>query len=112
MTSIGQLEGESRPRTRDTAVLDADLVGDAFLVRSRRAGDRMRPAGVGGSQKLQDLFVNRKVPRARRAGVPVVTTRDGRVVWVAGLAVDEAFTVRPSTTRVVILRATHPGGKA
>jgi tRNA(Ile)-lysidine synthase len=112
VASVAEIGAREQPRDRDTALLDADRAGDALLVRSWRAGDRMRPAGVGGSQKLQDLFVNRKVPRARRAGVPVVTTREGRVVWVAGLAVDEAFTVGPTTSRVVILRATHPGGKA
>ena len=36
-------------------------------VRAWRAGDRMRPLGLGGSRSLQDLFTDRKVPRARRA---------------------------------------------
>ena len=32
----------------------------------------MRPAGLGGSKSLQDLFTDRKVPRALRHSLPVV----------------------------------------
>ncbi len=94
------------------AMVDADEVGGRLVVRAWQPGDALRPIGLGGSQKLQDVFVNRKVPRHDRRTVPIVAMPDGRIVWVAGIAVDEAFAVSPTTTRVVILRATHPGGKA
>lgn len=94
------------------AMVDADEVGRHLVVRSWRPGDALRPIGLGGSQKLQDVFVNRKVPRPDRARVPVVTMPDGRIIWVVGFAVDEAFAVSETTNRVVILRATHPGGRA
>ncbi|GAC1323558.1 MAG: tRNA lysidine(34) synthetase TilS [Thermoleophilaceae bacterium] len=71
-------------------VLSAAALGDEVVVRSWRAGDRMRPAGVGGSKKLQDLFTDRKLPRESRAGVPVVEAR-GEIAWVVGLAVGERF---------------------
>lgn len=96
----------------DAAMLDADEVESPLVLRQWRPGDRMRPFGLGGSQKLQDLFVNRKVPQAQRSRVPIVSTPDGRIVWVVGQAVDERVAVKASTTRVVILKATHPGGKA
>lgn len=94
------------------ALLDADEVESPLVLRQWRPGDRVRPIGLGGSQKLQDLFVNRKVPQAQRSQVPIVSTPDGRIVWVVGHAVDERVAVKSSTTRVVILKATHPGGKA
>ena len=50
----------------------------------------MRPAGLGGTKSLQDLFADRKVPRALRRTLPVVEA-DGEIVWVAGVAVDERF---------------------
>ena len=59
-------------------------------VRGWRDGDRMRPAGVGGSKSLQDLFTDRKVPREERRAVPVVEV-DGEIAWVAGVAVGERF---------------------
>ena len=61
-----------------------------MTVRAWRDGDRMRPAGLGGSKSLQDLFTDRKVPRALRRTLPVVES-GGEIVWVAGVAVDERF---------------------
>jgi tRNA(Ile)-lysidine synthase len=65
-------------------------LGRAATVRSWREGDRIRPAGLGGTKTLQDLFTDRKVPRALRRTLPVVEA-DGQIVWVAGVAVDERF---------------------
>ena len=69
---------------------DAAALGDRVLVRSWRAGDRMRPAGLGGTKTLQDLFTDRKVPRERRTLTPVVEA-GGEIAWVPGLAVGERF---------------------
>jgi tRNA(Ile)-lysidine synthase len=65
-------------------------LGSTATVRAWREGDRMRPAGLGGTKTLQDLFTDRKVPRALRRTLPVVESR-GEIVWVAGVAVDERF---------------------
>lgn len=59
-----------------------------LLVRPRRPGDRMRPRGLGGSKSLQDLMVDRKIPRAQRDSLPVVCAGD-EIVWVPGLAKGE-----------------------
>ena len=58
-------------------------VGSLLVVRPWRDGDRMRPLGLGGSKSLQDLFTDRKVPRALRRTLPVVEA-EGEIVWVAG----------------------------
>jgi tRNA(Ile)-lysidine synthase len=56
----------------------------ALEVRARRPGDRLaRP----GRRKLQDVFVDAKVPRAERDDWPVVV-RDGAVVAVPGIVED------------------------
>lgn len=52
-------------------------------VRTWRPGDRLR----GRSKKLQDVFVDAKVPRRRRAAWPVVVA-DGEVVCVPGIVED------------------------
>jgi tRNA(Ile)-lysidine synthase len=85
-----------------TAVIDADLVSD-LSVRFRRAGDRFRPLGLGGHKKLQDFFVDRKVPRGERDLIPLVIDGDDRIVWIAGYAISEDFRVSERTRTVVIL---------
>ena len=76
-------------------LLDPGAAGGGLVVRGWRHGDRMRPAGLGGTKTLQDLFTDRKVPRAERGRVPVVEA-GGRVAWVAGVAVDERFRADPA----------------
>jgi tRNA(Ile)-lysidine synthase len=62
----------------------------------------MRPLGLGGSRSLQDLFTDRKVPRARRAGLPVVVCAE-EIAWVPGVATGERFRVTPATRERVRL---------
>lgn len=85
----------------DVSVTD---IGSLVTVRSWRDGDRMRPAGLGGSKSLQDLFTDRKVPRALRHTLPVVET-GGEIVWVAGVAVDERFAAAEGERGAVALTA-------
>jgi tRNA(Ile)-lysidine synthase len=75
-----------------------------LTVRAWREGDRMRPSGLGGTKTLQDLFTDRKVPRALRHTLPVVVARD-EIVWVAGVAVDERFAAKEDDPNVVALSA-------
>lgn len=74
----------------EVAVSRAALAERALLVRGWRDGDRIRPMGLGGTKTLQDLFTDRKVPRALRRSLPVVEV-GSEIVWVAGVALDERF---------------------
>jgi tRNA(Ile)-lysidine synthase len=85
------LDDDPHAATLDAAQLTAELE-----VRGWRHGDRMRPLGLNGSRSLQDLFTDRKVPRARRARTPVVVSA-GEIAWVPGVATGERFRVAGST---------------
>ena len=56
------------------------------------------------------MFVDRKVPRADRHRVPIVTSADGRIVWVAGHALAGGFGVTDATKSVVVLSFEPLGG--
>ena len=90
----------------DVAVAAAAIGGGPLTVRGWRDGDRMRPVGLGGTKTLQDLFTDRKVPRALRRTLPVVEAA-GRIVWVAGLALDDRFAATPGDPGAVWLSARH-----
>ena len=84
------------------AYFDAECVAPALVVDAARQGDRIRPLGMTGTRKLQDVFTDAKVPQRLRAATPVV--RDGdEVVWVAGVRRSEVAKVTPATTRVLEL---------
>lgn len=101
----------------DQAVLDAvtarglevamlaGAVEEPLGVRTRRPGDLLRPLGLGGRKKLQDVFVDKKVDRAERDTVPLVVDARDRIVWVVGLTLDEAVRVPAPGQAVIFLKA-------
>lgn len=91
----------TRPGPQE-AWMDWEKLSPPLTVRTWRPGDRMRPLGLGGTKKLQDLFVDEKIPAPARRRLPVVADADG-VVWVSG-RVDERAAVTPSSRRVLRLR--------
>ncbi len=90
------------------ALLDADRAGRTLVVRGWTPGDRFVPLGMHGRKKLQDFFVDAKVPRRERWTVPLLVS-DGEIAWVVGLRVDERFKVTDSTKRVLLVRAVEGG---
>jgi tRNA(Ile)-lysidine synthase len=85
------------------AIMDLDKLEAPFLVRSPKAADRMRPKGLGGSKKLQDLLMDAHVPRRKRWTVPVVEDAKG-IIWVVGYRMDERVAPGPRTTRFLVAR--------
>jgi tRNA(Ile)-lysidine synthase len=78
---------------------DADKVGAAIRLRHWRPGDRFQPIGMPKAAKLQDLFTNQKVPRAKRKELVVATTDSGELFWVEGVRLGERFKLDKSTLR-------------
>jgi tRNA(Ile)-lysidine synthase len=83
-------------------------LGDAVNVRAWRDGDRMRPAGLGGSKSLQDIFTDHKVPRELRRSLPVIEA-GGEIAWVAGVAVGERFKQEPGSPAIALTARLHSG---
>ena len=107
----GPIERQSAPKpSRHRILLDAARGLGPFIVRGRRRGDRLRPVGLGGTKSLQDLFVDRKVPRSERDRTPVVVDAAGRILWVVGLALDEGALAVEGADDVVVLNFERPDG--
>jgi tRNA(Ile)-lysidine synthase len=100
----GVPEGAAATGRGPSAWVRADICTPPLVVRNRRPGDRFRPVGVGGQKKVQDYFVDRKVVRSSRDQVPLVVDGRGRIVWVAGFGIDEAFRVTDASQSVLLLR--------
>jgi tRNA(Ile)-lysidine synthase len=105
----GDLQGRIRTREVDPAQ-EAFLAESSAVLRVRpwRTGDRYRPLGAPGSATLQDLFVNRKIPAARRSLLPIVTRQSGEILWVPGLPPAEKS--KMTTDSVTGLHLTYETG--
>ena len=73
-----------------------------LLARAWKPGDRMRPLGMQGSKKLQDIFSDGKVPIAVRHGVPIIECQ-GEIVWIPGFRIAQGWEVRPDELKALQL---------
>ena len=71
-------------------------------VRTWRPGDRIEPWGLDGSRKLQDVFMDAKVPRAERDRIPVFEC-GGNIVWVPGYRIARGWAVESDSAPAVRL---------
>jgi tRNA(Ile)-lysidine synthase len=62
-----------------------------IFMRRFQPGDRLNPYGMNGSKKIQDLFVDAKIPRSIRKDVPIITDENGKIMAVGKLRVDRSF---------------------
>lgn len=87
---------------KSSVILDAAKISFPLTVRPRRRGDYFFPSGFGRRKKLQDFFVDEKVPRDERDSVPVVVSGDD-IVWIAGYRADDRFKAAEGTERFLKL---------
>lgn len=83
---------------------DAQRVGSVVTFRHWRPGDRFQPLGFRQPSKVQNLFVNRKIPPAERRTAVVGTTAAGILFWVEGLPPGETFKLGPKTDQILTVK--------
>lgn len=84
------------------------LDGRRLRVRAPREGDRMKPLGVRGTRKLQDVFTDLKVPREERGKVPVFEC-EGEIVWVPGYRIAAGWELKNKNEPALHLYAARRG---
>jgi len=73
------------------------VAGDRVTVRNRRPGDRLHPLGSSGSRRLKEVLVDRRVPQAGRARIPLLCVGE-HIAWVPGVTIDHRFRIRTEAT--------------
>ncbi len=86
----------------NVAYVDQAALGREVIVRNKLPGDRFMPLGLKGTKKVQDFFVDEKVPAGERDDVPVVES-GGRIIWLGGWRLDERAKVTERTKKIVRL---------
>ncbi|WP_284642782.1 tRNA lysidine(34) synthetase TilS [Paenibacillus silviterrae] len=104
----GRLEGSSANHM--TAFFDADALSFPLTVRSRQPGDRMRVAGLNGSKKVKDMFIDSKIPPSVRERIPMITDASGELIWVPGVRRSAAAAVTEQSRCVLRMMLLMPGG--
>jgi tRNA(Ile)-lysidine synthase len=94
--------GLRRRSPHQTESFDADKVGGHITLRHWRPGDRFQPIGLKSAVKVQDWFVNQKIPRARRRQLVVAAAESGEIFWIVGQRIGENFKLTSQTKRRLI----------
>jgi tRNA(Ile)-lysidine synthase len=69
-------------------------------LRSTLPGDRFKPLGMKGTQKVKDFFINNKIPRDIRGKTPVLVSGE-TIAWIVGHRIDEGFKITQQTKNVL-----------
>jgi tRNA(Ile)-lysidine synthase len=86
-----------RMRTAQTAyvqLLDSALAPAGIHIRNRRDGDVFHPWHAPGRQKMKKWFIDRKIPAAQRARMPLLAAGN-MVLWVPGHRAAGQMTATP-----------------
>ena len=97
-------EGYNVPKAREVAALDLDKLKFPLTLRRWREGDWFMPIGLKGKKKISDFLIDQKVPLNLKDQVLLLTSADGKVVWVVGMRPDDRFKVTEETQQVLELR--------
>jgi tRNA(Ile)-lysidine synthase len=101
---LSEISVDALPHNRDAgqmvAFFDMDRIIFPLIIRNILPGDRFRPLGMQGRQKVQDFFINAKVPRYERAKCPVLVSNE-KIIWVVGYRIDDSVKVTQNTRKIV-----------
>jgi len=60
---------------------------DPIFVRQWKSGDKFQPFGMSGNKKLQDFFVDRKIPKTERLYIPIIVDNDDNILSVSNFRI-------------------------
>jgi tRNA(Ile)-lysidine synthase len=84
--------------------LDAGVIGNQTILRSRRPGDKFYPLGMGGrTKKINEFMIDKKIPVSWRDHIPLLVS-DQHILWICGYRPDEQARVTDATQQVIHLK--------
>jgi tRNA(Ile)-lysidine synthase len=89
-------DGSYKQFDRNMVFFDLDTLKFPLVVRNFRAGDRFKPMGMSGWQKVKKFFIDNKVDQNKRNRCPLLLS-ENNIVWIAGYRMDDAYKLRPHT---------------
>jgi len=96
-------------RGKYSVVLNKELTKLPLVVRTRRPGDRFQPAGLKGTKKIKDFFIDEKIPRNLRDRIPLLVS-DDKILWIIGYRLAEGVEVFSGKQQGVVIEVKKLSG--
>ena len=85
----------------DDELIDLAAIKNKKLVlRYWYTGDRFKPLGMNGTQKISDYLINNKINSFQKDEQTVLTA-DDQIIWVCGQRLDDSVKVKNSTKNIL-----------
>ena len=88
----------------DCVTIDVSLVQFPLTIRPIQTGDRFCPFGMEGHRLVSDFLTDLKLSILEKRRQLVITDRDGQIIWLVGLRIDNRFRVTEQTKEILSLR--------
>ena len=99
-------------KQKNTVYLSIEkMQNQPLFIRFRKEGDYFYPAGFGHKKKLQDYFVDEKIPSFKRDFIPLLLVGD-EIAWVCGYRADSRFVPEKKESKLMEITYTEDKGYA
>lgn len=79
-------------------IIDSDKLPKDAIWRFRQEGDVFSPLGLGGTKKLKDYFIDKKIPQRMRNEIPVLAS-GSKILAVADIEIADDLKVTENTKK-------------
>ena len=79
------VDNETKLTSNFVIHLNSEEIQLPFIVRTRKAGDSMHVKNMKGRKKINDIFIDSKVPNSNRDEYPIVADSTGEIIWIPGI---------------------------
>ncbi len=87
-------------KNRTHVYFDASAFNEDIIIRNWKNGDRFKPFGMKGTQKVSDLLINNKLSQKEKDQQLVLEYR-GEIIWVVGLRASQLYPISKETNEVL-----------
>ncbi len=88
-------------RDTDEGYVDFDKLTWPLKVRNRKPGDRFLVIGDKSERKLKKLFIDRGIEAGIRDELPLIFTKDDKLVFIPGLGISDLFKIDDNTVTIL-----------
>ena len=97
---MGKEECIGLPTSKYAKAFDYAKIKGDLILRSRQAGDKMRPIGLKGTKKIKDILIEKKVPPENKYKYPVLCDDNG-ILWLFDYRIGEDYKIDDTTETVI-----------
>lgn len=83
-------------------IFDSDKIPENAIIRTKRDGDVFKKFG-GGTKKLKDYLIDKKIPRASRETIPLLAV-DNQILLIFGVEISDDIKVTEQTKNTLYVK--------